>query len=62
MSDDSPEKSRPGRPPRPMPDPMSATPEELARVLVTTPPKKNWRYMQKQQGDELRERPEPPTK
>lgn len=35
-------KRGPGRPPRPMPEPIPATPEELARVLVTTPPKKDW--------------------
>lgn len=35
------ESSRgPGRPPRPMPDRIPATPEEVVRVLVTTPPKK----------------------
>ena len=37
------EKKRgPGRPPRPLPERVPATPEELARVLVTTPPKKEW--------------------
>ena len=37
------QKRGPGRPPRPLPERIPATPEELARVLVTTPPKKNWR-------------------
>ena len=35
-------KRGPGRPPRSMPELIPATPEELARVLVTTPPKKDW--------------------
>ena len=35
-------KRGPGRPPRPLPELIPATPEELARVLVTTPPKKDW--------------------
>ena len=35
-------KRPPGRPARPMPEPVPATPDELVRVLVTTPPKKEW--------------------
>ena len=32
-------KRGPGRAPRPVPERVPATPEELAHVLVTTPPK-----------------------
>ena len=32
----------PGRPPRPLPERVPASPEKLARVLVTTPSKKDW--------------------
>ena len=44
MAPDPTEKNKrgPGRPPRPLPERVPATPEELARVLVTTPPKKEW--------------------
>ena len=45
-------KKRPGRPSRPMPAPIPATPDELVHVLVKTPPKKTWQ----QKG------PPPPTK
>ena len=36
-----------GRPSRPMPEPIPATPEEVARVLMQGPPKKEWRYQKK---------------
>ncbi len=41
-----PKKQR-GRPPaRPMPEPIPDTPENVARALLTTPPKKEseWKY------------------
>ena len=40
------EKCGPGRPPRPMPERVNASPEAVARMLVSTPPKKDedWRY------------------
>ena len=40
-------KRGPGRPPRPMPPRIDASPEAVARMLVTTPPKKeeDWRYL-----------------
>ena len=41
MADDSNAKRGPGRTPRPMPEPIPATPAELARVLVSMPPKKD---------------------
>ena len=34
-----------GRPPRPMPPRIDASPEEIARVALQVPFKKNWRYM-----------------
>ena len=33
-----PPKRAPGRPPTPWPDPIDATPEDVMRVLVNTPP------------------------
>ena len=37
---------RRGRPPLPMPDPIPDSPENVARAILTTPPKKKgeWRY------------------
>ncbi len=53
MDEGQKEKRGPGRPPRPMPERIPATPEELARVLVTTPPKKDWDwdYPKKPKGE-----------
>ena len=42
MKDEANEKRGPGRSPRPLPERVPATPEQLARLLVTTPPKKDW--------------------
>ena len=41
-----------GRPPRPMPEPIEATPEAVAQSLFAGPPKPSseWRYLQKR-GD-----------
>lgn len=38
-----------GRPPNPLPDRIPDTPENIMRVLVSTPPKKRreWRYLKK---------------
>ena len=36
-----------GRPPRPMPDLIPDTPENVARAIMAGPPKKNWRYLEK---------------
>ena len=40
--------STPGRPALPLPDPIPATPEQVAKVLLTTPPKANtdWKFLQ----------------
>lgn len=36
-----------GRPPRPMPEPIPDTPENVAQALLTTPPKheSEWEYL-----------------
>ena len=38
-----------GRPPKPMPERIDDTPENIMRVLVSTPPKKStdWDYLRK---------------
>ena len=38
-----------GRPPKPMPEPIDADPEEVARVLLNAPPRKSddWDYLRK---------------
>ena len=43
---DKPKRSR-GRPARPMPEQIPDTPENVARALLTTPPKRNdeWDYL-----------------
>lgn len=49
MSDESKsEKRKVGRPPKPMPELIPDTPENIALALLRTPPKKSegWRYMQ----------------
>ena len=40
-------KPKGGRPPAlKMPDPIDATPEELAKAICRAPPKKDWRFLQ----------------
>ncbi len=54
MSDESkPEKRKVGRPPKPMPELIPDTPENIARALFRTPPKKehDWRYLQSESGE-----------
>ena len=43
-----------GRPPKPMPEPIDDTPENVARALLGSPPKRkqDWRYLK----DKLAER------
>ena len=38
------ERRRPGRKPRPLPPMIDASPEAVAHMLVTTPPKKEWEW------------------
>ena len=54
MNGEHPDQKRgPGRPPRPMPPRIDASPEAVARMLVTTPPKKeeDWRYLKRPKGE-----------
>ena len=46
-----------GRPPKPMPEPIPDTPENVARALVTSPPREpdEWEYLR------LRSAPDPAT-
>ena len=41
------EKKRRGRPPKPMPELIPDTPENVARAILSTPPKKadEWEYL-----------------
>lgn len=36
-----------GRPPNPMPNPIPDTPENVARAVLNTRPKKEWDYLKK---------------
>ena len=38
-------KKRRGRPPKPMPAQIPDTPENVARILMTTPPPETWDYL-----------------
>ncbi len=40
-------KRKPGRPSKPMPEPIPDTPENVARALMTSPPRKpdEWEYL-----------------
>ena len=52
MSNDDKEASPRGRPvEKPMPEPIPDTPENIARALLTTPPKKEdeWDYLKERQ-------------
>ena len=54
MADEStPEKRKVGRPSKPMPELIPDTPENIARALFNTPPKKpdEWRYLQDETGE-----------
>lgn len=53
-----------GRPARSMPERIDASPEQIAEVVLSMPPKKNWRYLgkpgvqQNEQGDSGQSDPE----
>ena len=36
-----------GRPSKPMPDRIDADPRDIARAIMTGPPKKRWRFLEK---------------
>lgn len=44
-----PKKQR-GRPPRPMPERIDASPEEIAEVVLRAKPKDDWRYQEEPGG------------
>ena len=43
---ENPKSKKTGRPPKPMPEPIPDTPENIMKALVNTPPKKasDWTY------------------
>ena len=51
MDEENEEKRKPGRPSKPMPPRIDASPEEVVRMLVT-PPKteEDWRYLKNRPG------------
>ena len=49
-----PEKSKGGRPPRPMPERIDASPEEIANAVMRMPNKTEWRYLRKEGKDDRR--------
>ena len=47
-----PKKKNPvGRPPRSMPQKIDASPEQIARVVLSVKPPEKWRYLQKKGSD-----------
>ena len=42
-----PDKNKVGRPPKPLPEPIDDAPENVARALLGSPPKRkqDWRYL-----------------
>ena len=44
---EKPENKKTGRPPKPMPEPIPDTPENILRTLLNAPPKKksDWKYV-----------------
>lgn len=40
-------KKRRGRPAKPAPEPINATPEELAEAFLQVPPDHEWEYLKK---------------
>lgn len=42
-----------GRPSRPMPERIDASPEQIAEAVLSMPPKKRWRYLEKHDANRL---------
>ena len=44
---ENPKRKKTGRPPKPMPEPIPDTPENILRALMNAPPKKekDWKYL-----------------
>ena len=51
-----PEKNKGGRPPKPMPEHIPDTPENVARAIMQGPPKKDWRFEEEADPDAHGER------
>lgn len=47
-----PEKRPIGRPPKPMPERIDASPEEVMRAILETPPKKRGEWKYEKEGDQ----------
>ena len=47
-------KKQVGRPPKPMPEPIPDTPENIARAILNTPPKrrKDWRFISEAEAED----------
>ena len=45
-------KNKGGRPPKPMPDPIPDTPENVARAIMRGPAKAHWRFEQRERDAE----------
>ena len=37
-----------GRPPRPMPERIDATPEDIAKAMLSLPPDHKWQYLERE--------------
>jgi len=40
-------KRSPGRPPKPLPEPIPDSAENVLKALLSTPPKRRWRYLRR---------------
>ena len=58
MPNDKRTKRPRGRPSLPMPEPIPDTPENIARILMTTPPKKEdeWEYLREHRDSSRKEK------
>ena len=54
MAESKKQKRKVGRPPKPMPELIPDTPENIARAILSTPRKKeeDWRYLKEQREEE----------
>lgn len=50
------EKNKGGRPPKPMPEPIPDTPENVARAIMRGPAKKRWRFEGDGEGGSIEDR------
>lgn len=52
MSEPSTDRRPVGRPPKPMPERIDASPEEIAQAVLKMPNKRRWRYLGETEGQE----------